>query len=119
MQLLTAAGKLPVAGDDARIHCSVSDIPIGVTFNKAWVTFKTSKTQADPGLLQKTITTGFTLSDTTISFDIDLVPAETLLFIPNVQYVFDVQVRDNNNRLTTPVPDGTAVFQQQITTASA
>ncbi len=53
--------EIPVAGDAIRrrvtIDRSASKIPSGVTITKGWLTIKASKADADPGLIQKVITT--------------------------------------------------------------
>jgi hypothetical protein len=46
-----------VAGDDIDVTRSVTGVPATQTLALAWMTFKTNVTDADPGLLQKAITT--------------------------------------------------------------
>src|SRR3954469_5589099 len=46
-----------VSGDDIDVTRSVSGVPATQTLALAWMTFKTNVTDADPGLLQKAITT--------------------------------------------------------------
>lgn len=56
MSALTGIITGIVAGDDLDVTRTVTDVPSGQTLNKAWLTFKTNVSDADPGLLQKTIT---------------------------------------------------------------
>lgn len=111
--------KRPVVGDDLDVKVTVSDLPAGVTLTKAWITFKQNREDADnaAGSVQESITSGFTPSGTSVAFTIPLPRAKTALFVPGETYYWDVQVKDNTGKVTTPIPDGEAIWAQGITTA--
>lgn len=116
-RLLRADGKNPVIGDDMTVPVSVSEVS-GVSITKAWLTFKTNKDANDASVLQKIITSGFT-GTTTVTFSFSLSKTDTAVFQPDTKYFFDVQILDSNNKVTTPIPDGEAVFQKGVTAATS
>ena len=117
-ELKTTASQNPVAGDDLRLSVTITGVPSGVTITKAWVTFKTSRSTADPGTLQKVVTTGFSVSGTTTTFNVDISNSESLLFTVGTLYLWDLQSRDNSNRVSTLIQDGTVVWSQGTAAAT-
>lgn len=118
-KLLRSDGKQPVIGDDVPVKITAT-VPSGTTLSKAWITFKLKKTDDDPGVLQKTITSGFTVvTATKIEFTITLAKAETALFVAGKTYFFDVQGKDSSGNIQTLLPDGEAVWQRGVTAASS
>jgi hypothetical protein len=91
-----------VIGDDFTIQRTYTDVPVGVTITKAWLTIKASDRQIDAdALMQLDITTDIgpngviTDADTTdgrISMVFKLPRAKTSLAKPNFDYGLDVQV---------------------------
>lgn len=119
-ELKTVANKNLTAGDDVRITITINNVPSGVSFVKGWISFKTSDTVADSSAtLQKTVTSGFTQSGTTVTFSIDLSNVETLLFTPGISYRWDIQLKDSSSRLSTPISDGVVVWRKGITLAAS
>lgn len=57
MSIFNASIAGVVAGDDLDIERTFTSVPAGQTLTKAWLTFKSVLADADPGLLQKAITT--------------------------------------------------------------
>lgn len=118
MKRIDIKGK--IAGDDLRVKVTVTGIPAGQTIAKAWLTLKTKKADADPGVVQKVITTGFTHTGTdpvTCTMNWDLSAAETALCKPQVSYEYDVQVKTNTGLIDTPI-GGQIVFDQGVTAAT-
>lgn len=91
-----------VIGDDFTIQRTYTDVPVGVTITKAWLTIKSSDGQIDAdALMQLDITPTLsangqiTDADTTggsIAMVFKLPRAKTALATPNLQYGYDVQV---------------------------
>lgn len=105
-----------IIGDDVELVFTVSNVPTGVTFSQAWLTIKKfySDTSA---LIQKIVTSidsnAGNITDTTIT--IRLQPADTILFYPYAEYVFDIQVKTNADKLNT-VFFGKIIAKPQVTT---
>jgi hypothetical protein len=55
--LLDDSGLPFMAGDAFPVTRTVTDIPAGRTLTKGYLTIKNAKTDADPGVLQKAVTT--------------------------------------------------------------
>lgn len=91
-----------VMGDDFTIQRTYTDVPVGGTITKAWLTIKASDRQVDAdALMQLDITASLTANgqitdaDTTggsIAMEFKLPRAKTSLATPNVPYGYDVQV---------------------------
>lgn len=120
-----------VAGDDIEVSRVITEVPIGQTLTKAWLTVKRSTSDADPGLLQKVITTTNVPGTGQVTDDadtdgsgevrFDLTPADTvLLAIPyaNGTFHFDIQVMTSAGKVYTPVA-GTIVGTKEITKATS
>jgi hypothetical protein len=102
--------EIPVAGDHYYIRKTIDDIPAGQILSKAWLTVKANFADADPGLVQKAITstevggTGHiedTGADGTGVVRFDLIPADTLA-IGLIERLFDIQVKLDNDNVSTP-----------------
>ncbi|MGE0539749.1 MAG: hypothetical protein AB7R89_06185 [Dehalococcoidia bacterium] len=101
-----------VEGDDRVIRFGVTVDPEGDTLDEAIVTLKSSKADADPGLVQKTISTsdvpgtGHIEDDGTSTGEavvrVDLTPADMALPTPGTPVVFDVQVYTVGGYTNTP-----------------
>lgn len=128
MPTLDSAISDVVVGDDFTIRRTIdrsaSGYATGVTITNAWLTVKAELADADPGLIQKSITTtpsvgvGEIEDDGTGDVDpivrFDLVPADTILigaFLRN----FDIQVKTNGGLIHTP-ESGTIICHPQVTT---
>lgn len=104
-----------VAGDDISLRRTIgftaTGFETGVTIDEAWLTIKTAEADADPGLVQKIITTtdvpgtGEIETDGTGDVDMvvrfDLEPADTVL-IGSVLRFFDIQVKTAGGLIYTP-----------------
>lgn len=98
-------------GDHFDVQVNLTAIPTGLTLIKAWWTVKLNLTDADPGIIQKAITTtpvagvGQITDDGTTDREGDLsfewVPADTNLFTADIAYWFDVQVQYSNLKVRT------------------
>ncbi len=117
-------------GDAITIRRTISRITsglaAGVTITKAWMTCKTNKGDADPGLWQKAITTTDVPGTGQIENDgtgdvnpilrFDLNPADTrragISAEPGLYY--DVQVKTNGGAVYTP-ENGTLLAEDEIT----
>ena len=93
-----------VAGNDVQLVATASSIDPADAIVKAWLTIKTSPSVADPGSLQKTITTALTSSgqitadgsagqgNGTATFNFLLTNAETTA-LGTLQYYYDISVK--------------------------
>lgn len=118
--LLRSDGKNPVIGDDIPVSFTVT-VPAGFgTPTKAWMTFKRSKSMADAdsGVVQKSITSGFTVSGTSLTFTITLADTDTDDFTPG-KYFWDCQVKDASGNIATVVPDGEVTWIKGVTDAAS
>ena len=115
-----------VSGDDIDIERTITGVPDSDTLAKAWMTIKSLPTDADPGLLQKTITSSLTadgqITDTganTIGVVVFLiVPADGATIGIGVKRVFDIQVKTTAGKIFTAVK-GTIILEQGITETTA
>ncbi len=106
-----------VAGDKLNVRRIVSNIQTGRTLIKAWLTIKNVLTDADPGVIQKVITTaanpgtgqiiapgdgtgGQPIGTGDILFELTMTDTGTTLG-PNKQFVFDVQLKFDNAEIAT------------------
>ncbi len=116
-----------VAGDDVSLRRTVdralTGLEAGVTITKAWFTAKAALADADPGLVQKSITTTNVPGTGQIENDgtgdvnpivrFDLVPADTLA-IGTTKRFFDVKVRTSGG-LVHRVELGETIFKGEVT----
>lgn len=114
------------AGDDLDIVRSVPGVPATQTITKAWLTLKTSVTDADPGLLQKAITSVASggvgqITDTgaagTGSLLFQLTGANTLA-LPFGPVFYDIKVLTSAGKVYT-VEQGKYISTPRITTATS
>lgn len=120
-----------VAGDDLEVRRTITNIPTGQVLTKAWLTIKTKLGDADPGVLQKAVTTtdapgtgqivddGATDQAGEVRFD--LTGTDTALLVPPYPkslYGFDIQVLTSGGKVYTPVK-GTIWAEAQVTLASS
>src|SRR5689334_8072125 len=118
-ELKTTTGKQPTRGDTLPMNFTISGWTGSPTFTKAWATFKLRDTDLDAAaVLQKVITSGFTLTAGTLTFTITLTATETALFTAGKTYLWDVQILSSVGTFT-PVPDGTVQFQRGRTDATS
>lgn len=90
-----------VEGDTWKFVRTYTGLATGITITKVYLTIKLNATDADPGAVQKQITTSLTASgqitdDTTtadgeISFNVIVLAAESALLTPGVDYYYDFQ----------------------------
>jgi hypothetical protein len=82
-----------------------------------WMTAKSARADADPGVFQKSVGAGVTVIDDatgTISVEVDPEDTDSLDAITNRLY-FDVQVQDVDSKVSTPVI-GRLIVRPDITT---
>lgn len=113
-------------GDDFRIQRIYTSLPTGLTISKAWLTVKRSDRDLDASaLFQREITTSGTSSgqitdaDTTggsIAMFFEIVPANTAAAKPNIEYVYDVQVKTSGGQIHT-LEKGKISFIRGVTDA--
>ncbi len=114
-----------VAGDTMTVRRTVNDVPATQVLATAWMTIKVDIADADPGALQKEITTSATAAGEitddgatgTGIVEFDLSPAETLALGTEVTYLYDVQVKTDTGKVAT-VERGTIRFIDGVTTAT-
>jgi len=115
-----------VRGDALSIVRQVRDIPAGRTITKAWFTVKTLATDADPGVLQKVITTssvpgvGHVIDAAADGFGellFILTGTETATVTAGKRYHYDIQLKLDNGDLAT-IELGTIQFTQDVTAAT-
>lgn len=113
--------KGKVAGDDLRVHATITGIPSGQTVVKAWLSIKAKKNEPDnQAIVQKIITSGFTHTGTdpvTCVMNLDLTAAETANCKPQTTYEYDVQIKTSTGLIDTPII-GQIVFDQGVTAAT-
>jgi cytoskeletal protein RodZ len=116
-----------VAGDDIDVTRSVSGVPATQTLALAWMTFKTNVTDADPGLLQKAITTASVagtgqITDTGASGTgvvfFQLTAANTLTLPSGVNVHYDIKVKTSAGKIYT-AEQGIFNLAPRITTATS
>lgn len=120
-----------VEGDSLSIRRTIdrtlSGLTTGVVVTKAWLTVKANEGDADPGLVQKAITTtnqagvGQIEDDGTGDVDIvlrfDLTPTNTLAISTTGRF-YDIQVLTDGGAIYTP-EKGQIRAKAQVTTASS
>lgn len=118
------------AGDDLDIERDVQDVTVTDPLVKAWLTIKTAPGVADPGSLQKVITTSQVVGSGQISQDgsvgngdgtgslvFELTKTDTATLGYVIRYYYDVQVKTNSSKIKT-VDKGTITFLPGITDAT-
>lgn len=108
------------------IDRSASGFEAGVTISKAWFTVKSSTSHADPGIVQKIITTTDTPDVGQIENDgagdvnpvvrFDLTEANTLI-VGTRRRVYDIKVETNAGLFYTP-EIGETLFSDRVTIAT-
>ena len=119
------------AGDDLNIEHDVENVTITDPLVKAWLTIKTSPSVADPGSLQKIITTtpvagtGHIVQDGsqgngdgTASLRFELTRTETATLGSSIKYHYDIQCKTQGAKIYTP-EKGTIVFLRGVTDATS
>lgn len=115
--LLRSDGKNPVIGDDIPLTVTAT-VPAGITLVKAWITFKTQRSDLDAAaIVQKSITSGF-VGTTSVVFTLTITKTDTALFSAR-KYFWDVQAKDSNGNIATIIPDGEVTWQLGVTDASS
>jgi hypothetical protein len=117
-----------VLGDDKRIKRTYTSLPTGSVINKAWLTIKKKEKDLDAAaLVQKSITTTLTAAgqitdaDTTsgdLAMYFDLSKSETGLAKPDIEYLYDIQVKKTTGEIHT-LERGVIIFIRGITDASS
>lgn len=116
-----------VGGDDIEVRRTVDDVPPGQAMVQAIMTVKRFWTDADPGILQKTITTTDTPGTGQITDDgggdtlgevrFDLTPTNSLALVPPYplfKYKWDIKVTTDAGKKYTS-NKGTIWAEQPIT----
>jgi hypothetical protein len=131
VKILAATITDIVAGDAKEWDHSDPNIPDGQSVVSAYLTVKQLYADADPGLVQKHITTSYVAgqgqitadgsgSDHTAVMHFDLSPEDTLLLVPeyrNAPFVFDIQFLLSTELPYTSVI-GTVAAYDQVTRAT-
>lgn len=117
-----------VIGDDFRVKRTYTDLPTGITISKAWLTAKRSDRLADDdALFQKEITASLdtdgqiTDADSTggsIAMYFDVAAADSADAVPNVDYVYDIQILTSEGDIHT-LEKGTIAFIRGVTEATS
>lgn len=120
--------KNVVIGDDFRVERTYTTLPTGVVITMAWLTMKKSEKLADvDALMQLPITTTLgvngqiTDADTTggnLAMFFDLSRLKTALAKPDLEYVYDIQVRASDGQIHT-LEKGTVAFIRGVTDANS
>jgi len=119
-----------VMGDDISIRRTIdraqSGFQAGVTITNAWFTVKAELADADPGLVQKDVTTTDVpgtgqiendgTGDVNMVVRFDLLPADTVAIDTLLRH-FDIQVKTNGGQIYTPEAGGIAATRE-VTNAS-
>jgi len=112
-----------VRGDRLRLQWEVTHLPPGLRIIQAWLTIKASAEDADPGLIQKEINRGERPDigqivddggDGTATLVFVLLPTETRSLSAGVRYVYDVQVKTNQDDVVT-IEYGLVEVVQEVT----
>ena len=120
-----------ISGDDLDIERDVLNVTVTDPLIKAWLTIKTAQSGiADPGTLQKIITTTASAGtghivqsgsagngDGTASLRFELTAANTAALGHAIRYFFDVQVKTGSGKIKT-VDKGTILFDPGYTDAT-
>lgn len=124
MSILNGIISGVIQGDDLDITRTVTAVPATQTLTKAWLTFKASISDADPGLLQKAITSGAVAGTGQIT-DTGASGTGTLLFqltgantlaLPLIVAYYDVKVLTSAGKIYT-VEQGRYRANVRVTTA--
>ena len=117
------------SGDDFAFQVSIEGIAPTNGIVEAWCTVKLSLVDADPGLLQKVITStatpgqGRILDDGTAGgtaiCQFELSAINTELLRPGWQYLWDVQVERADGTIGTPLRNGILIPGQGVTASTA
>ena len=127
MSIFTGSISAVVAGDDLDVTRTVTAVPATQTFTKAWLTLKALITDADPGLLQKVITSGAVagqgqITDTgasgTGALLFQLTGANTLALPVGIDVKYDIKVLTSAGKICT-VEQGLYLAAARITTATS
>lgn len=127
MSILTGIITGIVAGDDLDVIRSVPGVPATQTLTKAWLTLKTNVGDADPGLLQKAITSSLVsgvgqITDTgalgTGAILFQLTGANTLALPVGTNIYYDIKVLTSASKIYT-VEQGKYYATPRITTATS
>lgn len=103
-------GKGIVRGDQFSIYRTVRGLPSGITLTAALLTIKDAIATADPGLIQKSITSSNvagtgkiedTGADGIGKIRFDLTTTNTLLMNADTEYYFDIQVTLSDGSILT------------------
>jgi hypothetical protein len=125
MSIFNGSITAQVAGDDLDVTRTVLNVPATQTLTKAWLTFKTKASDADPGLLQKAITSSAVagqgqILDTGASGTgqllFQLSGADTLALPVGINTAYDVKVLTSAGKVYT-VEQGKYISAPRITTA--
>jgi len=126
--LLSAVINGYVAGDDLTIIENVTNIPVGRSMVKAWLTIKVAREDADPGVVQKVITTVAVIGVGQITDDgagdqvgqltFILTAADTgTTLTVNKAYFFDEQIKFDDGSIAT-LKAGKISFEPGVTSAT-
>lgn len=116
-----------VAGDDLDVKRTITNIPATQTLTKAWLTFKTKPSDADPGLLQKVIAPGAVvgqgqITDTgasgTGSLLFQLSQANTLALPVGIDVHYDIKVLTSAGKIYT-ASQGVYLSAARVTAATS
>lgn len=103
-----------IAGDDLDIERDVTGVTVSDPLVKAWLTIKTAPSVADPGTLQKVITTSLVVGTGQITQDgseedgngvasllVQLTAANTTTLGTTIRYFYDIQVKTSSGKVYT------------------
>ena len=126
MTVFKAVIRKLVGGDDIEVKRTITSVPVGSTITKAWLTIKVAEGDADPGLLQKVITSVFVAGKGQITDDgagdqtavlfFEIVPADATPIGIGVIRVYDIQVKTSTGKIYT-AEKGSIELIQGITDA--
>lgn len=114
------------AGDDLDVTRTVTSVPATQTLTKAWLTIKTTITDADPGLAQKAITTTSVPgtgqitdagSSGTGSLLFQLTGTDTLAIPTSAWLYYDIKVKTSASKIYT-VEQGRYYAVPRVTTTT-
>jgi hypothetical protein len=127
MSTLNASIGGIVAGDDLDVRRTVTGIPAGQTLAKAWLTFQATPGGADPGLLQKVITTSAVIGVGQITDDgadgtgevlFQLTGADTLALPVECSTPYDIKVKTSAGKIYT-AEQGKYLSARRVTQATS
>jgi len=130
-QIVNNDGTPFVAGDQFGVQRSVPGIPTGRSLTKAWLTIKVKPSDADPGVLQKVITTAASGAGQITQ---DGSPGQgagtgTILFVftatdtgttigADTRLLYDIQVKFDDGEIVT-LEEGTIELRAGLTAAAS